>query len=335
MPTVQIYQKIAHQIRLHDWDEDTSMKIESDEYEYLVEQFQGTAFCSEYKCYHVSGWEWVPSGPIMHAKRIRVSFVAKYTNPLEVILLGRLSKEGFRVPSVYYAFRSGTDSQKAFLFEQMLPGKELFLSDSEENWIAAMDTVAAIHAKYWNDTSMTSPYWNEIPSNLRQIASNHYNEIRAGLHNHTRNNQLWMRVAMLIEKRLENAPKTLVHSDLFPTNILVNRNMAYLLDWATAGEMPYFMDIGRFTGLLKANSEGRFCNYESSVCRRYYQKMKSQLNMSFDDFMRDVYMGQFIEVMRYYDPLCNAFNQTPSKGQIAITNRLNDLSIEIMSREKR
>lgn len=163
-----------------------------------------------------------------------------------------------------------------------------------------------------------------------QIAVHHFTDVFNAVINHSQNSKLWTKVNEAIIERMKDVPKTLVHGDLFPTNFIVSDKQVGIIDWASAGEFPYFVDLGRFTGLLRADTAEPMCRFEAVVCKRYYEKMKAQLGISFEEFMRDIHMGQYIEVMRYYDPAVEMFGLRPNDRHMITVNRLNELSAMIL-----
>lgn len=333
MPNQNTYVEIANHILRHDWDEESSTKLVSTEHEYLIEQFQGTAFPSDYACYKVSGWEWVPQGVIYHHHKDRLCLVVKQTNLLELLHLKRLNAEGFSVPYVACNMRYPKNPDKqhnVIFFETLLPGKELFLVDTMSAWLAATDAIVLIHKKYWNPESGFGEWWQDMDPEASQIAVDHFTDVFNTVITHSQNSKLWTKVTETIIERMKVAPKTLVHGDLFPTNFIVSDKQVGIIDWASAGEFPYFLDLGRFTGLLRADSAEPMCRFEDAVCKRYYEKLNAQLGISFEEFMRDIHMGQYIEVMRYYDPAIERFGLHPNKRHMITVNRLNELSAMIL-----
>lgn len=131
----------------------------------------------------------------------------------------------------------------------------------------------------------------------------------------------WKETVKTVRGHLEKAPKTLVHGDLFPMNILLDEKGCWLIDWANAGEFPYFMDIGRLTGIIREDTE-RMCKYEAEVCKVYYGTMQTLLNITYEEFLKEVYMGQFIECANTYIPPHPLFGANNSKYNTAIKARM-------------
>ncbi len=123
------------------------------------------------------GGEWVPQGVIYHHRKEGARFVVKQTNRLELLHLKRLNDEGFPIPVVICNVQFSNAPQKVVLFETLLPGKELYLVDTESAWLAATNAIATVHRKYWNPSQEQSEWWKSIDANAGEIAINHLHEI--------------------------------------------------------------------------------------------------------------------------------------------------------------
>lgn len=144
----------------------------------------------------------------------------------------------------------------------------------------------------------------------------------------------WKTAFNKIRERMGQCPKTLVHGDLFSTNILVSGEMITFLDWANAGEFPYFMDIGRLTGMLNKDSGEVICPNQENVYQHYFGVVAEKLKIDYEMFVKDISMGQFIELAATYFPPVglNVHSlRTRSDYNIAVENRLNRLSEIILS----
>ena len=73
------YQYVAETIIRTDWDDNTQVKNNN----IIIEQFQGTAFDSDYKCYKVTKKEWIPLGnSLLQGKTVIYELVANVTKGL-------------------------------------------------------------------------------------------------------------------------------------------------------------------------------------------------------------------------------------------------------------
>ena len=318
------YLQLAAGIQRHDWDEDEELIVKGSDYEYHVTQFQGTAFASDYQCYKVAGREKI-SGKPTSAVYVEVQFVVKISNMLESKMLSMLHGQNFPVPFVGYVLGSKRDPQSAMLFESFVPGQELFQVDTVSAWKKAAETIAEIHAHYWNLSDQKSAWWNNF-GNCQASSIFRFEEKISNMDSRA---GAWKETVRTVREHLEKAPKTLVHGDLFPTNILLDEKGCWLIDWANAGEFPYFMDIGRLTGIIREDTE-RMCKYEAEVCKVYYGKMQTFLNITYEEFLKEVYMGQFIECANTYIPPHPLFGANNSKYNTAIKARMDALSSYIL-----
>ena len=116
------------------------------------------------------------------------------------------------------------------------------------------------------------------------------------------------------QDRLATAPKTLIHGDTFPTNILVNGGQISFVDWADSSVFAYMMDIGRLTAIIDTKTMKPMCPCPNEVTRAYYESINALLKIDYPEYMRDVRMAQFIELAAIYTPIRyprinNAYNQ--------------------------
>ena len=91
------FECIVETIRKTNWDDNTKVKNNN----IIIEQFQGTAFDSDYQCYKVTKKEWIQQGESMlQGKTLIFQLVVKITTLLEAKVLDRLNKSGFPVPKL-------------------------------------------------------------------------------------------------------------------------------------------------------------------------------------------------------------------------------------------
>ena len=102
--------------------------------------------------------------------------------------------------------------------------------------------------------------------------------------------------------RMKIAPHTLIHGDMFPTNILVNQDKCAFIDWADAGMSPYMMDIGRLTAIIDKRTLLPMCPCPDKVIETYFKLMEDCLQISHERYLKDVFMAQFVELACFYVP---------------------------------
>lgn len=281
------YGEIASAIFKNDWDERSTIQTGK----YSISQFQGTAFDSDYKCYKVHWSEWASSHNVLLANRISYSLVAKIAESTEESILKMLCQKGFPVPKIGAVLRYKNGS--VVIFMEMLPGKELFSCTDDDSWVNAITSLAQIHSEFWmlkSNDKINLPFCNTTEEKMRHAYSN------------TAHNTYWKAYMDAVFKRFENAPQTLIHGDMFPTNILVFQGNCKFVDWANAGISPYMMDIGRLTSIINKDTFLPMCPCSEKVIRAYYEKMHPLLQMEYNDYLKDIYMGQFIELAYFYSP---------------------------------
>lgn len=281
------YIEIASAIFHNDWDELTT--IESGKF--TISQFQGTAFDSDYKCYKVLWTESQPGANILIVKKKTCSMVAKIAKSSEEQILKLLAQKGFPVPKIEAILRN--PNGKVLIFLEMLSGEELYSHTDESSWICAATTLSQIHREFLisntNDNA-TIPFSNRTTDKLHQA------------HLNTAHNTLWTAYMDAVSQRFSIAPKTLIHGDMFPTNILVHRGSCKFIDWENSGISPYMMDIGRLTAIIDERTLRPMCPCSNKVIQAYYEKMAPVLRISYNDYLKDIYMAQFVELANCYSP---------------------------------
>ena len=279
------YNEIACSILKNDWDEKSTIQTGK----FNISQFQGTAFDSNYACYRVNWSEWATTNNVLLAQKNSYSMVVKITGSTEENILKMLWKNGFPVPKVGAVLRYNNGT--VILFMEMLPGKELYSCLDDDAWIGTITTLSEIHSKFWEvqiDTNMNIPYSNVIAEKMQQAYSN------------TTHNRYWKEYMGIVFNRFEHIPQTLVHGDMFPTNILVFQGKSEFVDWANAGIAPYVMDIGRLTAIIDKKTFLPMCPCSKKVFHAYFEKMSHLLKMEYDEYIKDIFMAQFIELAYFY-----------------------------------
>ena len=112
----------------------------------------------------------------------------------------------------------------------------------------------------------------------------------------------WQEAFKRIEDRMTVCPQTLAHGDFFPTNIIIKGKEPYFIDWANAGEYPYFRDVGRITGIINTETLESFCPDVDCFLKEYYGIVNNMLNVDYEAFLLDIQMGQYIEVANQFTP---------------------------------
>ena len=256
-----------------DWDDEK----EAESTDFHLEQFQGTAFSSDYKCVKVT----TKGAPLESEDGVfPLTFVAKITVEQERQTLLEMNRLGVPVPIVYGAATCGATT---VLYEELVEGREIYGDTDTEHWTTLARTLANVH-------SFASPF--------KSVKT--FERIRMAETACQQESELKAAYDYALRRLIVRQPQ-LVHGDMFPTNALViDDGTVVLIDWADAGYASYVNDLGRLTGMIDINTMKPFCPCEETVRDAYYEAIKGKL--SYDDYVQDFYAGQFIETAAYYTP---------------------------------
>lgn len=298
--------ELASVIVKNDWDEQNIVQHKK----WSITQFHGTAFDSDYKCYKLLWKEWPRNGLAVMSPRIIRSYVAKITNVTEDLALQILYEEGLPVPRMEAIIRF--NGGRIMIFMELLSGSELYSNTDRNAWKDAAKKLAEIHNRFWAGKHKEDRRLNALSVN-RAVLERIQNAT-----NNAASKESWHKYMQTVQTRLATAPKTLIHGDLFPTNIMVDNGCASFIDWANAGVFAYMMDLGRLTAIIDQKTLAPMCPCEDVVLKEYYRMMQDALQISYDEFLADVHMAQFIELANYYTPwrcfgVNDVYNQLTAK----------------------
>lgn len=288
--TQQEYNGIANATIRNDWEDTPILQYEK----FTISQFESTAFDSDYQCYKVRWKEWERIGPVTLGISVQRSMVFKITNATESIVLQLLSSKRMAVPTILARMRCSQN--KYMLFEQFLPGVELYGTMKDDMWCLTAEALSQVHLEFW-----------ELPNRERELAEKLpvNDTIREKIYRatlHTSHNSLWQCYMREVLKRLEDMPKTLIHGDMFPTNVLINNNDVGFIDWADSCVFAYAFDIARLTSIIDVRTLQPMCPCPEKVILTYYEAIKDKLGMAYTEFKKDIQMAQFIEIASNYSP---------------------------------
>ena len=94
------------------------------------------------------------------------------------------------------------------------------------------------------------------------------------------------------------------------------------------------MDISRLTGMLNKDSGKMFCTNSEKIYQIYFEILRDKLQMDYEMYIKDVSMGQFVELAAtYFPPIgLNAHSiWARSDYNIAVEKRLDELSEIILA----
>lgn len=113
-------------------------------------------------------------------------------------------------------------------------------------------------------------------------------------------------VFQIVEQRFFEAPHSLIHDDLLPINVILGDEKPWIIDWATAGMFPYFLDLARFA-FVDSGKGGFYIPHESGMAflDAYYEEMQKNpdFNMAQKQFHLDVAISAFCQyaMFLYYE----------------------------------
>lgn len=92
--------------------------------------------------------------------------------------------------------------------------------------------------------------------------------------------------------RWGEAPTTLGHGDLQPTNVVDHRSGARIVDWELAARRPYFLDIARYCHLRAPDGQPHLDLQDRAAFLASYRARLGGLAPDEERFGRDVLLGQ-------------------------------------------
>ena len=246
--------------------------------------------------------------------------VAKRASLNEIKAYQILHEKGAPIPPVYQVI-PGSDATY-MLFMKMMPGTELYSISNEKSWILAAEKLAQIHLAFWHDNAEEEkanpnfPGSEELDRRLQSAYANVYGR------------RMWKEYLDNATDRFLNAPRTLVHGDMFPVNILVDGDNICFIDWANATDFSYMMDVGRLTSIIDKKTLRPMCPCADAVIEAYYNKVKDRLGLSYEDYLHDIRIAQFIELAFCYSP-----GRLPESDRV-YNDEISKRLIEIVARDR-
>lgn len=113
-------------------------------------------------------------------------------------------------------------------------------------------------------------------------------------------------VFQIVQRRFFEVPHSLIHDDLLPMNVILGSHKQWIIDWATSGILPYFLDLARFA-FVDTEPRGFFISHESGMAflDSYYNEMRKNPDYLIDkkQFYVDVAISAFCQyaTFLYYE----------------------------------
>lgn len=123
-------------------------------------------------------------------------------------------------------------------------------------------------------------------------------------------------VLQTVQARFFEVPHTLIHDDLLPINVLLGNEKVWIIDWATSGVYPYFLDLARFAFVTDGKDEF-YISQESAMAflDAYYEEMSQNPDFQMDKkrFYLDVAISAFCQYVMflYYEEDTEHIQSTP------------------------
>ena len=103
--------------------------------------------------------------------------------------------------------------------------------------------------------------------------------------------------------RFFSAPRTLVHDDLLPINVLLSGNGPVIIDWETAGIYPYFLDLARFALVIHDGTPYVSREAADAFFAAYYRAMRRNpaFAISEEQYAIDVALSTLVQYLSFVD----------------------------------
>ena len=138
------------------------------------------------------------------------------------------------------------------LYIKQMPGAEVYSLTQNESLKLAAEKLAEIHLAFWQGRSA---YANA----LQQLHGSSMLTRRQQAYKNSCSRKAWKDFSDKVMERLQDVPKTLIHGDLFPSNILIDEQNVCFVDWADAAISA------RYAGYRPVDRHYRYKNDEANV----------------------------------------------------------------------
>lgn len=197
----------------------------------------------------------------------------------------------FAVPKILDCVTAGADT---YLLMEYAQGRDA-RACSPADAVRIGTELARIQSHYLTPGGHTGPsdfYFTEYVSDFCSKVRNYFDDFEP--------------VYEFVEKRFFEAPHSLIHDDLLPINVILGEEKPWIIDWATAGMLPYFLDLARFA-FVDSGKCGFFISHEAGMAflAAYYGEMGKNPDFTIDQrqFKIDVAISAFCQyaMFLYYE----------------------------------
>ena len=116
-------------------------------------------------------------------------------------------------------------------------------------------------------------------------------------------------------RKYQSTPKALCHDDLLPFNIIVSDERAFLIDWESAGLLPYPTSFARLIAHAEDNKDALFFMTQADkdfAIHYYYDNLLKEKGISYNDWLSTLEYFLFYEYCEWVF-VGNKYNDTDSE----------------------
>ena len=208
----------------------------------------------------------------------------KITDQNELNAIKLLKHYNISVPNLLETM-IGSVSNRVALFEDYIIGQELNFQSEEGSWRNVAKEIANMHKLFWGlSPFITNKKTEDIHQKKCEIVKNekyfqtHFED-----------------VITIIKSRLLEVPYVLSHGDALPNNFLLDGKDVKIIDLENVSLLPYFFDIARLISIPKSCNEYLNWTMINNLIDEYYNIIKEKLEFDKNVFLKDIYIGCFIE----------------------------------------
>ncbi len=153
--------------------------------------------------------------------------------------------------------------------------------------VKVLDSLICLQDRFWNDTERADTAFSfkkSLEHRTKRIDYLNDNELEKAYSEFLNTYQL--------------LPRTLCHDDLLPFNVLVSDRKAVLIDWETAGILPYPVSIARLIAHCEDSDDAFFYMRDDDkqfAIDYYYDSLIRSKGIDYDDYIHALNLFIFYE----------------------------------------